>query len=99
MDAMSPVGLGPGGPRSAPYQCPCCDHFTLPARADYDICPVCFWEDDGLDLDRLDVHSGPNHLTLREGRANFEDLGACCAADLKHVVPMELRDRYHRVRR
>ncbi|WP_080437162.1 CPCC family cysteine-rich protein [Burkholderia ubonensis] len=29
----------------------CCDHFTLDAQADWEICPVCFWEDDGFGLE------------------------------------------------
>ena len=28
------------------YKCFCCGHVTLDSRAGYDICPVCFWEDD-----------------------------------------------------
>ena len=53
------------------YQCPCCDYFSLDERGGYDICRICFWEDSGQDLDELDEHSGPNHQTLREARANF----------------------------
>src|SRR5687767_10862719 len=66
------------------FQCPCCDYFTLDERGGYDICPVCFWEDDGQDIDRPDEHSGPNHMTLREGRDNFRRLGACDPAMLPH---------------
>ena len=53
------------------FQCPCCDYVSLAERSHFDICDVCFWEDDGLDVDQLDVYSGPNHMTLRAGRANF----------------------------
>ena len=28
------------------YQCLCCGYWTLESRGEYDICPVCFWEDD-----------------------------------------------------
>lgn len=28
------------------YKCPCCGCYTLDERGAYDICPVCFWEDD-----------------------------------------------------
>src|SRR5579885_3179586 len=31
------------------YSCPCCGYKTLDERGGYDICPVCFWEDDGQD--------------------------------------------------
>jgi len=59
------------------FQCPCCDFYTLHDRASFEICPVCYWEDDGQDFDRLDQVSGPNHITLRQGRENFERIGAC----------------------
>ena len=28
------------------FTCPCCGYLTLNERGAYDICPVCFWEDD-----------------------------------------------------
>ena len=28
------------------YKCLCCGYRTLDTRGEYDICPVCFWEDD-----------------------------------------------------
>ncbi|WP_240910907.1 CPCC family cysteine-rich protein [Paludisphaera soli] len=49
------------------FQCPCRDHFTLDERGFYEICPICFWEDSGQDLDRMDESSGNNSgLTLRQ---------------------------------
>lgn len=64
-------------PSSGQYQCPCCDFYTLANRASYDICPVCYWEDEGLDLDRLDQPSRANHISLRQARSNFVQYGAC----------------------
>ena len=57
-------------------QCACCDHFSLDDGA-WEICPVCFWEDDGLGISKPDEQSGPNHITLRQARANFAAYGAC----------------------
>ena len=79
------------------FRCPCCDYVTLSQRGHYDICPVCFWEDDGGDIDRADAHSGPNHMTLREGRDNFERFGACEERFTSRVVSEE--DRARLVRR
>lgn len=28
------------------FACPCCGCLTLDYRREYDICPVCYWEDD-----------------------------------------------------
>jgi hypothetical protein len=76
-------------------QCPCCDYFTLDERYDWDICPVCFWEDEPYDPSHPDSPAPANHgLTLRQARANFRDFGACEAAMLKHVCSVEDRRRY-----
>jgi hypothetical protein len=68
------------------FACPCCDHFTLKERGLYEICPVCFWEDSGPDLDRMDESSGNNSgLTLRQARENFRRLGACESSMFRNV--------------
>ena len=78
-------------------QCPCCDYISLPERGNYLICPICFWEDDGQDIDKLDDPSGPNHgITLREGRSNFEEFGACEIGMVEHVISVEERKRFKR---
>ena len=75
-------------------QCPCCDYISLPERGNFLICKVCFWEDDGQDLSKIDLKSGPNHgLTLRQGRKNFRTVGACDPKMLKHVLPEHLRQK------
>ena len=86
-----------------PCQCPCCDYYALPERAAYSICPICYWEDDGQDLDRLDELSGPNHITLRQARQNFARVGAADQAAVGLVaspgeragVRREVRATYH----
>jgi hypothetical protein len=69
------------------FQCPCCDYYTLDARGRHIVCPVCFWEDDGIDLDDIDGTSSANHITLRLGRANFARLGAADEAAVSLVAP------------
>lgn len=89
-------GALPDQPQGALKQCACCDYFTLPQRGQYDIGPVCFWEDSGQDLDALDTHSGPNDLTLREARANFARLGACDETGRAHALPEDRRGMFAR---
>jgi len=60
-------------------QCPCCDYVSLPERGNYLICPVCFWEDNGIDLQELGEHSGPDTTVLLEARRNSSP---SCAAIL-----------------
>ena len=78
------------------YQCPCCDYFSLHGRGNFDCCPICYWEDDGQDLDQLDVVSGANHITLRAARRNFAQFGACDQAALALVVPSSEREGVRR---
>ncbi len=75
-------------------QCSCCDYVTLPERGSHLICPVCFWEDDGTDIDKPDIISGCNHLTLREARTNFKNFGACEEKMLKFVISSDQRKNY-----
>ncbi len=71
--------------------CPCCRYKTLPGRGDYDICRVCFWEDDGID--DVDRHSAPNHMSLMEARANFDKYGVV-AERFRDKVASDARERY-----
>lgn len=67
------------------YRCPCCLYKTLKERGGYEICPVCFWEDDGQDDQDADViRGGPNgKLTLTQARENFKKFGASTAENIK----------------
>ncbi|MBU1379082.1 MAG: hypothetical protein KKE02_00315 [Alphaproteobacteria bacterium] len=69
------------------YRCPCCYFTTLHGRGDYDVCPVCSWEDDGQDdHDADEVRGGPNSdVSLTEARANFRRMGAFIAEAAPYV--------------
>jgi hypothetical protein len=71
------------------HACPCCGFTTLPERAGFDICPVCYWEDDGQDDHDADVvRGGPNYsLSLTKARENFREFGACERKHIKNVRP------------
>ena len=73
------------------FACPCCGSRTLHERGCWDICLVCFWEDDGIT--DVDVISGPNHMSLAEARRNFATIGAVSEAMRAHVLP-DGRERY-----
>lgn len=72
------------------YPCPCCGYLTLPypvSAAVAAICPVCFWENDVFDPGQ-DTSSDENHgMTLRQGRSNFQALGAVRKDFCAHVRP------------
>lgn len=74
---------------AGPYACPCCGFVTLPERGGYEICPVCFWEDDGQDdHDADEVRGGPNGLlSLAKARRNYRKVGASDERHGPHVRP------------
>jgi len=79
-----------GEPARVPqFACPCCHCRTLADLAGYEICAVCFWEDDGQgDADADIIRGGPNgKLSLSEARRNFIALGACEESMVKNVRP------------
>jgi|GEM_PF-996187 len=53
--------------------CPVCGYLTLDCRDAFEICAICFWEDDGTDDFEMDDSRGPNHMTLGEGRKIFQN--------------------------
>lgn len=69
------------------YRCPCCGYYTFEEQIDntFEICPVCFWEDDGVQLFRSDYSGGANTPSLCEARANFKEFGACERRLIKYV--------------
>ncbi len=71
------------------YQCPCCGFFALEGTPDnsFDICPICFWEADGVQLDDPDYSDGANKVSLCEARENFLKFGASEEAFAKNVWP------------
>ncbi|WP_436772216.1 CPCC family cysteine-rich protein [Yinghuangia sp. YIM S09857] len=80
---------------SGPHACPCCANLTLDSRGEFEICSVCFWEDDGQDDHDADVvRGGPNgSLSLTEARRNFAAMGACderCAQFVRAPEPHEI---------
>ena len=71
--------------RNGKFCCPCCQYFTLYECHMYEICPVCFWEDDGA-INPEDF-GGPNHMTLGEGRETYKRVGSCNPERLIHCRP------------
>jgi hypothetical protein len=60
------------------FGCPCCGYKTIAEPGCFEICAVCFWEDDGQgDADADIARGGPNGvLSLSGARANFKLYGA-----------------------
>lgn len=60
------------------FCCPCCGYYTLEeGNGNYEICPVCFWEDDAIQNRNADLEGGANKVSLNIARANYGKYGAC----------------------
>jgi Cysteine-rich CPCC len=82
------------------YHRPCCLYPTLPMRGGFEVCPVCYWEDDGQDDHDADrVRGGPNEaFSLTEARANFAAFGVYDAVRRSKVrSPTEQEKRNRRL--
>lgn len=82
-------------PMQLPLRCPCCGYKTLLDRGRFEICDVCYWEDDGQDdYDADVVRGGPNGpLSLSVARANYRQFGACEQRFVAHVRPPTAEER------
>jgi hypothetical protein len=77
------------------YPCHCCGLLTLdeapfgmgefPRSQTWEICPVCFWEDEDWRYD--DSAGGANSVKLSEARENFRRFGAIEERLRKHTRP------------
>jgi hypothetical protein len=77
--------------------CPCCGYKTMdtPPSGSYDICPVCFWEDDLVQFKNPNHTGGANFISLKQGQQNFILFGACEMAMVRSVrkpLPDEPKD-------
>ncbi|SDX49922.1 CPCC family cysteine-rich protein [Paenibacillus sp. CF384] len=61
------------------YTCPCCGYQTLDEQptGTYEICHICFWEDDGIQFHDPDYEGGANEVSLKQGQKNYLAFGAC----------------------
>jgi hypothetical protein len=71
--------------RSGKTACPCCGCKTLSTRGQYDICLVCFWEDDPIAEKYPDEAHGCNGVSLTEAQNNYKTVGACREDMVSHV--------------
>ena len=48
--------------------CPVCGKHQFEYLDFYEVCPVCGWEDDGLQRDEPDYEGGANRMSLNQAR-------------------------------
>ena len=70
------------------FTCPCCGYRTLGEfPGSYEVCAVCFWEDDEVQLLNPGYSGGANTLSLIECQTNYARFGASDERFIKDVRP------------
>lgn len=59
------------------FLCPCCGNLTLDDRpGTFEICPVCYWEDDIIQKNNPEYENGSNEISLIKAQENYKKYGA-----------------------
>jgi ribonuclease HII len=71
------------------YACPCCGFLTLPAPppGTFDLCEVCWWEDDPVQFRDPTYEGGANAPSLNQARQNFATIAVSDPAMKGHERP------------
>lgn len=70
--------------------CPCCGYRTLPVRDGYELCPVCYWEDDPSESRAPGFSGGANGVSIVDAQQNYLRLGAMNQAFVSKTRPPRL---------
>ncbi|GAB1819127.1 CPCC family cysteine-rich protein [Herbidospora sp. RD11066] len=77
-----------------PFPCSCCGHLTQEnGPGSWEICSVCFWEDDITQLRWPLLDEGANRVSLVEAQKNFALFAASERKSLPHVRPPRPSER------
>lgn len=53
--------------------CPICGKHIFEKDNNFEICPICHWEDDGVQRDEPDYPEGANGMSLNEYKKRWEE--------------------------
>lgn len=56
--------------------CACCGYQNLDEKGNFEICKICFWEDDPVQESDPWFENGANKLSLFESQQNYKKFGA-----------------------
>jgi hypothetical protein len=78
------------------YTCPCCGYLVFDeAPGSYQICPICFWEDDPVQVIDPWFPGGANKPSLAEAQETYARIGAMdprFTNDVRGIQPSDARD-------
>ena len=53
--------------------CPCCGNPTISEIGVYEICPICYWEDDPIQFNDPSYSGGANKESLSKARERWRE--------------------------
>jgi len=75
------------------YTCPCCGYIEFDEfPGSYEICLICFWEDDVVQLYYPSSIGGANRVSLIEAQVNYFQFGSCEKRLIPHVRKPNIED-------
>lgn len=78
------------------FPCVCCGHLVMPEKAgSFDICPICFWEDDIVQLAFPMLAGGANAVSLYAGQMSYQKVGASeirFVKEVRRTGPLEVQE-------
>jgi hypothetical protein len=76
------------------YPCPCCGYCVLAEPpGSHDICPICFWEDDVVQLRWVTWAGGANRPSLVDAQRNYAAFACSEARFIENVRPPRADER------
>lgn len=54
-------------------KCPVCEKHEFDHNDDFDVCPICGWENDGIQNADPDYKGGANYISLNEAREQYRE--------------------------
>jgi len=72
--------------------CACCGYKTLDEKGNYEICPICFWEDDPVQEADPWFEGGANTPSLYAAQKNYKSFGAMEERHIPNIRPAKESD-------
>jgi hypothetical protein len=66
--------------------CPVCELYNFSSQGTYDICPICDWENDEVQMDNHDYGGGANELSVNEFKVLYQLRNMNEKADALRVI-------------
>ena len=56
-------------------KCPICHESEFERENDFDVCDICEWENDGVQMDDPDYAGGANYISLNQYKVRWQSRG------------------------